>query len=150
MKLEVVGVTAPEVMKLSVARNNISGIGLMALANALKSNRTLTNVYIWGNNFDESSCSDFANLLKSGRLKPKRTDISPYWIDGRVYLAELAHGLQMNYYWSPAHGEKDDAALNASTYLLKDVHSSISQIDIEESTDASSSEGVLYFSTSSY
>ncbi|XP_072329718.1 leucine-rich repeat-containing protein 34 isoform X2 [Scyliorhinus torazame] len=139
-----------QLLALSVARNNISGIGLMALANALKSNRTLSNVYIWGNNFDESSCSDFASLLKSGRLKPKRTDVSPYWIDGRVYLAELANGLQMNYYWAPPHGEKDDAALNASTYLLKDAHSSLSQIDIEESTDVSSPEGGHYFSTSSF
>ncbi|XP_078059888.1 leucine-rich repeat-containing protein 34 [Mustelus asterias] len=138
-----------QLLALSVPRNNISGIGLVALANALKSNSTLVNVYVWGNNFDESACLDFANLLKTGRLKEKRTDISPYWIDGRVYLAELAHGLQMNYYWAPTYGERDGAALNANTYLLKEPQTSISQIDIEESTDASSTEGGIYFSASS-
>ncbi|XP_067897711.1 leucine-rich repeat-containing protein 34 isoform X2 [Heterodontus francisci] len=130
-----------QLLALSVARNNVTGIGLVALANALKSNKTLTNVYIWGNDFDESACLDFANLLKVGRLKPKRTDVSPYWIDGRVYLAELAHGLQMNYYWTPLYGERDDAATNASSDLLKEPSTSISQIDIEESIDTSSTEG---------
>ncbi|GCC28005.1 hypothetical protein chiPu_0006431 [Chiloscyllium punctatum] len=130
-----------QLLALSVARNNISGIGLMALANALKSNNTLTNVYVWGNNFDESASIDFANLIKAGRLKPKRTDISPYWIDGRVYLSELAHGLQMYYYWTPLYGDRDEAACNANTYLLKEPNTSISQIDIEESIDTSSFEG---------
>ncbi|XP_043558464.1 myoneurin-like isoform X3 [Chiloscyllium plagiosum] len=130
-----------QLLALSVARNNISGIGLMALANALKSNNTLTNIYVWGNNFDESASIDFANLIKAGRLKPKRTDISPYWIDGRVYLSELAHGLQMYYYWTPLYGDRDEAACNANTYLLKEPNTSISQIDIEESIDTSSFEG---------
>ncbi|XP_048397667.1 leucine-rich repeat-containing protein 34 isoform X2 [Stegostoma tigrinum] len=130
-----------QLVALSVARNNISGIGLMALANALKSNNTLTNVYVWGNSFDESASIDFAKLIKAGRLKPKRTDISPYWIDGRVYLSELAHGLQLYYYWTPLYGDVDEAACNANTYLLKDPNISLSQIDIEESVDTSSIEG---------
>uniref|UniRef100_UPI00398F0A69 leucine-rich repeat-containing protein 34-like n=1 Tax=Pristiophorus japonicus TaxID=55135 RepID=UPI00398F0A69 len=132
-----------QLIALSVARNSITSIGLVALANALKSNTTLTNVYIWGNDFNESACSDFANLLKVGRLKPQRTDISPYWINGRVYLAELAHGLQMHYYWTPVYGEQDEEACNAGAFLLKEPHTSISQIDIEESIDTSSTEGGL-------
>ncbi|XP_067850918.1 leucine-rich repeat-containing protein 34 [Heptranchias perlo] len=130
-----------QLLGLSVVSNSITGVGLVALANALKSNKTLTNVYIWGNELDESACSDFANLLKVGRLKPKQTDISPYWIDGHVYLAQLTHGLQMHYYWTPPYGEQDDAACNANLILLKGPQVSLSQMDIEEILESSSTEG---------
>ncbi|XP_069753811.1 leucine-rich repeat-containing protein 34-like isoform X2 [Narcine bancroftii] len=125
---------------LSVTSNGISGIGLVAFANALKSNTSLRNVYIWGNDLDESASSEFANLLKVGRLNPTQTDVSPYWIDGQVYLAELAHGLQMFYYWTPQYGERNEAACNASKDLLKEPQSSISQ-NIEDLMETSSSSG---------
>ncbi|XP_078265956.1 leucine-rich repeat-containing protein 34 isoform X3 [Rhinoraja longicauda] len=121
-----------QLLGLSVTRNSITGIGLVAFANILKSNTTLRNVYIWGNELDDAACIEFANLLKVGRLKPKQTDVSPYWIDGRVYLAELSHGLQMFYYWIPQYGDRDEAACNASTVLLQEPQSSMSQINMED------------------
>ncbi|XP_051874920.1 leucine-rich repeat-containing protein 34 [Pristis pectinata] len=130
-----------QLIALSVTRNSITGIGLVAFANTLKSNTTLRNVYIWGNDLDEPACSEFANLLKVGRLKPNQTDVSPYWIDGRVYLAELAHGLQMFYYWIPQYGEQDEAACNASKVLLMEPQSSSSQINTEDVIETSSTEG---------
>ncbi|XP_059846987.1 leucine-rich repeat-containing protein 34 isoform X1 [Hypanus sabinus] len=123
-----------QLIALSVTSNCITGIGLVTFANVLKSNATLKNIYIWGNVLDESACSEFANLLKVGRLKPRQTDVSPYWIDGQVYLAEVSHGLQMFYYWVPQYGERDEAACHACKVLLMDPESSISQIDIETSS----------------
>ncbi|XP_072897858.1 leucine-rich repeat-containing protein 34 isoform X7 [Hemitrygon akajei] len=123
-----------QLIALSVTSNSITGIGLVTFANVLKSNTTLKNIYIWGNDLDESACSEFANLLKVGRLKPRQTDVSPYWIDGQVYLAEVSHGLQMFYYWVPQYGERDEAACHACKVLLMEPESSISQIDIETSS----------------
>ncbi|XP_072110939.1 leucine-rich repeat-containing protein 34 isoform X6 [Mobula birostris] len=123
-----------QLVALSVTSNSITGTGLVTFANALKSNTTLKNVYIWGNDLDESACSEFANLLKVGRLKPRQTDVSPYWVDGQVYLAEVSHGLQMFYYWVPQYGEWDEAACHASKVLPMEPESSISQIDIETSS----------------
>ncbi|XP_032888092.1 leucine-rich repeat-containing protein 34-like [Amblyraja radiata] len=132
---------------LSVTHNSITGVGLVAFANILKSNNTLSNVYIWGNEFDEEACIEFANLLKVGRLMTKQTDVSPYWIDGHVYLAELAHGLQMFYYWIPQYGLQDDAACNASMALLQEPQSSMSQFNLEDtessSTDKAHSSGSI-------
>lgn len=41
---------------LSVVSNNIQGEGLVALSQSMKTNPTLSNVYIWGNKFDEATC----------------------------------------------------------------------------------------------
>lgn len=56
----------------------------------------------------------FAELLESGRLKPTGTDVEPYTVDGRVYLAELSHGLKRHYYWTPSYGDPDNEVENAS------------------------------------
>lgn len=42
--------------RLSVVSNNIQGEGLVALSQSMKTNPTLSNVYIWGNKFDEATC----------------------------------------------------------------------------------------------
>ncbi|XP_025031415.1 leucine-rich repeat-containing protein 34 [Python bivittatus] len=99
---------------LAVTRNNITGVGLVALSDAMKTNPVLSYIYIWGNKFDEATCVAFAELLQSGRLKPTGTDVDPYEVDGKTYLAEVSHGLKGHYYWTPSYGEPDNKNANAS------------------------------------
>nr|XP_032639600.1 leucine-rich repeat-containing protein 34 isoform X2 [Chelonoidis abingdonii] len=99
---------------LAVVSNNISGKGLVALSDSMKTNMVLSYIYIWGNKFDEATCVAFSDLIKTGRLKPNCTDLDPYEVDGHVYLAELSHGLKRHYYWTPSYGEVDNKDANAS------------------------------------
>ncbi|XP_077204568.1 leucine-rich repeat-containing protein 34 isoform X2 [Paroedura picta] len=99
---------------LAVTNNSITGQGLVALAEAMKTNQVLSYIYIWGNKIDESACVAFADLLESSRLKPTSTDVEPYVVDGVTYLAELSHGLKRHYYWTPSYGEPDNEDANAS------------------------------------
>ncbi|XP_065413871.1 leucine-rich repeat-containing protein 34 isoform X5 [Chrysemys picta bellii] len=99
---------------LAVVSNNISGKGLVALSDSMKTNMVLSYIYIWGNKFDEATCVAFSDLIKTGRLKPNCTDVDPYEVDGHVYLAELSHGLKRHYYWTPSYGEVDNKDANAS------------------------------------
>ncbi|XP_029884007.1 leucine-rich repeat-containing protein 34 isoform X2 [Aquila chrysaetos chrysaetos] len=98
---------------LSVVSNNISGKGLVALSDAMKTNMELSYIYIWGNKFDEVTCMAFSELIQMGRLKPNCTDVEPYEVDGHVHLAELSHGLQKHYYWTPSCGEVTNKDANA-------------------------------------
>ncbi|NWR70218.1 LRC34 protein, partial [Centropus unirufus] len=99
---------------LSVVSNNISGKGLVALSDAMKINVTLSYIYIWGNKFDEATCTAFSRLIRSGRLAPSCTDVEPYKVDGHIHLAELSHGLKKHYYWTPSYGEEMSREANAS------------------------------------
>ncbi|XP_014794268.1 PREDICTED: leucine-rich repeat-containing protein 34 isoform X3 [Calidris pugnax] len=99
---------------LSVVSNNISGKGLTALADAMKANMELSYIYIWGNKFDEATCIAFSELIETGRLKPNRTDVEPYEVEGHVHLAELSYGLKKHYYWTPSCGEGTNRDANAS------------------------------------
>lgn len=99
---------------LSVVSNNISGKGLVALSDAMKTNTELSCIYIWGNKFDEATCMAFSELIQMGRLKPNCTDVEPYEVDGHVYLAELSHGLQKHYYWTPSYWAVTKKDANAS------------------------------------
>ncbi|KAH1165354.1 hypothetical protein KIL84_022913 [Mauremys mutica] len=99
---------------LAIVSNNISGKGLVALSDSMKTNMVLSYIYIWGNKFDEATCVAFSDLIKTGRLKPNCTDVDPYEVDGHVYLAELSHGLKRHYYWTPSYGEVDNKYANAS------------------------------------
>nr|XP_028587377.1 leucine-rich repeat-containing protein 34 isoform X3 [Podarcis muralis] len=99
---------------LAVTNNNISGKGLVALAESMKTNLVLSYIYIWGNKFDEDCCVAFAELIKSGRLKPTGTDVDPYEVDGNTYFAEVSHGLKRHYYWTPSYGQPDNHNENAS------------------------------------
>ncbi|XP_028587372.2 leucine-rich repeat-containing protein 34 isoform X1 [Podarcis muralis] len=99
---------------LAVTNNNISGKGLVALAESMKTNLVLSYIYIWGNKFDEDCCVAFAELIKSGRLKPTGTDVDPYEVDGNTYFAEVSHGLKRHYYWTPSYGQPDNHDENAS------------------------------------
>ncbi|XP_030430108.1 leucine-rich repeat-containing protein 34 isoform X2 [Gopherus evgoodei] len=99
---------------LAVVSNNMSGKGLVALSDSMKTNMVLSYIYIWGNKFDEATCVAFSDLIKTGRLKPNCTDVDPYEVDGHVYLAELSHGLKRHYYWTPSYGQVDNKDANAS------------------------------------
>ncbi|KFP23990.1 Leucine-rich repeat-containing protein 34, partial [Colius striatus] len=99
---------------LSVVSNNISGKGLVALSDAMKTNMELSCIYIWGNKFDEAACTAFSELIGTGRLKPCCTDVEPYEVEGQTHLAELSHGLQKHYYWTPSFGEVPNKDANAA------------------------------------
>ncbi|NWT05618.1 LRC34 protein, partial [Mionectes macconnelli] len=103
---------------LSVVNCSITGKGLVALSNAIKSNMILSYIYVWGNTFDEDACMSFSELIQAGRLKPDCTDVTPYEVDGQAQLAELSHGLQKEYYWTPRHRVVADSAANASLALV--------------------------------
>ncbi|XP_040284136.1 leucine-rich repeat-containing protein 34 [Bufo bufo] len=105
---------------LAIVSNNITGQGLKALAAAIKLNQGLQYIYIWGNILDEEASTAFSELLLSGRLNTSSTDVRPYMVDGRVYLAELFHGLRKHYYWTPSYGVADDPVCNSSLTIIND------------------------------
>lgn len=53
-----------------------------------------------------------------GRLKPDNTDVEPFVVDGRVYLAEVSNGLKKHYYWTSTSGESYDHSSNAGFALV--------------------------------
>ncbi|XP_075807101.1 leucine-rich repeat-containing protein 34 [Microtus pennsylvanicus] len=103
---------------LSVVSNKIEGEGLVALSQSMKTNFVLSHIYIWGNKFDEATCVAYSDLMESGRLKPDSTDVEPYVVDGRVYLAEVSNGLKRHYYWPPTYGNAYDHSSNAGFALV--------------------------------
>ncbi|XP_047586032.1 leucine-rich repeat-containing protein 34 isoform X3 [Lutra lutra] len=107
-----------DVSWLSVVSNNIQGEGLVALSQSMKTNPTLSNVYIWGNQFDEATCVAYSDLIQMGRLKPDNTDVEPFVVDGHVYLAEVSNGLKKHYYWRPTYGEACTNSPNAGFTLV--------------------------------
>ncbi|XP_075308836.1 leucine-rich repeat-containing protein 34 [Odontesthes bonariensis] len=84
--------------ELSVKSNSIRTEGLLSLAQAMKKNKTLTHIYIWGNYLEESVCQAFREIISSGRLPPEQTDVSAYEVDGRVFLAEVFQSLRKRIY----------------------------------------------------
>ncbi|XP_052212877.1 leucine-rich repeat-containing protein 34-like isoform X2 [Dreissena polymorpha] len=90
---------------LDVRTNNIRGKGLCSLSDAMKMNPTLTKIFIWGNNLEETAAIAFANLLESGRLLKSNTDVQPYVVDGKTILSELTHNEQRHYYYAPSYGD---------------------------------------------
>ncbi|XP_035306628.1 leucine-rich repeat-containing protein 34 [Cricetulus griseus] len=103
---------------LSVVSNKIEGEGLVALSQSMKTNLILSNIYIWGNKFDEATCVAYSDLMKSGRLNPDNTDVEPYEVDGHVYLAEVSNGLKRHYYWTPTYGNPYDYSSSAGFALV--------------------------------
>ncbi|XP_031519444.1 leucine-rich repeat-containing protein 34 isoform X4 [Papio anubis] len=103
---------------LSVVSNNIEGEGLVALSQSMKTNLTFSHIYIWGNKFDEATCVAYSDLIQMGRLKPDNTDVEPFVVDGRVYLAEVSNGLKKHYYWTSTSGESYDHSSNAGFALV--------------------------------
>ncbi|KAK2188825.1 hypothetical protein NP493_122g02020 [Ridgeia piscesae] len=91
---------------LVLVSNEIRGKGLCSLAECLSTNTTLSNIYIWGNDHEESACLAFAKLIDRGRILLENTDVKPYVVDGINYLAEQSHGLRKWYYWGPTYGSQ--------------------------------------------
>ncbi|XP_037697059.1 leucine-rich repeat-containing protein 34 isoform X3 [Choloepus didactylus] len=107
---------------LSVVSNNIEGEGLVALSQSMKTNPTLTNIYVWGNKFDEATCMAYSDLIQMGRLQPDNTDVEPFVVDDHVYLAEVSNGLKKHYYWTPTYGEAYGHSSNAGFALVPIGH----------------------------
>ncbi|XP_036705902.1 leucine-rich repeat-containing protein 34 isoform X4 [Balaenoptera musculus] len=103
---------------LSVVSNKIEGEGLVALSQSMKTNPTLSNIYIWGNKFDEATRVAYSDLIHMGRLKSDNTDVEPFVVDGHVYLAEVSNGLKRHYYWTPGYGEACSPSSNAGFTLV--------------------------------
>nr|KAF6478040.1 leucine rich repeat containing 34 [Molossus molossus] len=103
---------------LSVVSCSIEGEGLVALSQSMKTNPILSNIYIWGNKFDEATCMAYAGLIQMGRLKPDNTDVEPFVVDGHVYLAEVSNGLKKHYYWTPTYGNALCHSSNAGFSLV--------------------------------
>ncbi|XP_061569565.1 leucine-rich repeat-containing protein 34 [Cololabis saira] len=78
--------------ELSVCSNHIGADGLLALVRALKATRTLTRLFVWGNQLEEPVCQAFRGLLARGRLSSRDTDVRAYEVDGRVFLAQVSQG----------------------------------------------------------
>ncbi|XP_027029557.2 leucine-rich repeat-containing protein 34 isoform X4 [Tachysurus fulvidraco] len=116
---------------LSIQSNDVSTLGLLSLSKAISANPHLTHVYIWGNRLEEPVCvvrsllqlvyttthKAFSQLLSSSRLSEQHTDVTPYTVDGRVYLAEMSNGLRRHYYWTPSYSEDGGASSNAALTL---------------------------------
>ncbi|XP_077017106.1 leucine-rich repeat-containing protein 34 isoform X6 [Tamandua tetradactyla] len=107
---------------LSVVSNNIEGEGLVALSQSMKKNPTLTNIYIWGNKFEEATCVAYSDLIQTGRLQPDNIDVEPFVVDDHVYLAEVSNGLKKHYYWTPTYGEAYGHSSNAGFALVPVGH----------------------------
>lgn len=50
----------------------------------------------------------YRGLMDNGRLKEENTDIKPYIVDEKTYLAQVTNGLRVTYYWLPAFGMHKD------------------------------------------
>lgn len=106
------------VFSLDIRSNNIKGDGLCSLADAVKFNSALMELFLWGNVNEERAClvsgnlfccfwelSEFGflqaleNLLKIRRFEPDNIDVSPYRVDARTYLAESTNNLDKYAYW---------------------------------------------------
>lgn len=53
-----------------------------------------------------------------GRLNSNNTDVEPFEVDGRVYLAEVSNGLKKHYYWTPTYKEACSHSSNAGFALV--------------------------------
>lgn len=96
---------------LVIVSNEIKGKGLCALANCMKMNATLTNIYIWANELEEAACIAFAGLIDCGRLDTDNTDVEPYIVDGTTHLSQLNHGIRNFYYAAPSYGPQAEPDL---------------------------------------
>lgn len=65
-----------------------------------------------------SSLQAFWELIEMGRLEQGCTDVVPYEVDGKVFLAELSHGLDKHRYWAPRSATVEPSAANASLGIL--------------------------------
>lgn len=99
---------------LDIRSNNIKGDGICSIADAVKFNSALTELFLWGNVNEERAClvsrthslicsifeiQAIENLLKIRRFDPDNIDVAPYRVDARTYLAESPNTLDKYAYW---------------------------------------------------
>ena len=48
----------------------------------------------------------FSNLMETGRLDERDTDVKPYVVDDMTYLSEVSCGIRRWYYWGPSYGDQ--------------------------------------------
>ncbi|CAF1577333.1 unnamed protein product, partial [Adineta steineri] len=84
---------------LDIRSNYIRGDGLCSIADAVKFNSALTELFLWGNVNEERACLAFENLVKIRRFDPDNIDVAPYRVDARTYLAESTNNLDKYAYW---------------------------------------------------
>ncbi|KAI5610251.1 leucine-rich repeat-containing protein 34 isoform X1, partial [Silurus asotus] len=95
---EAIALKHTKLSTLCIQSNNVSTLGLLSLSQAITANPHLTHVYIWGNRLEEPVCVAFSPLISSNRVSAQNTDVTPYTVDGHVYLAQVSNGLQLHYY----------------------------------------------------
>ncbi|KAK2870185.1 hypothetical protein Q8A67_024577 [Cirrhinus molitorella] len=117
---EVIKLPNSKLKALSVTSNNIGKQGLMSFNEAMEVNSCLTHIYFWGNKLEEPVCVAFSRVIRSGRLLAEHTDVSPYEVDGHVFLAEASHGLRRHYYWTSRYGEDGDSSNSALALMTAD------------------------------
>lgn len=77
---------------LVLCNNSLTDKGLCAIAEALQTNITLKQLYVWGNNIGTAASQSFLDLTTKGelpRLALNDTDVSAYVVDGIPYLARV-------------------------------------------------------------
>ncbi|CAF1617467.1 unnamed protein product, partial [Didymodactylos carnosus] len=85
---------------LDIRSNNIKGDGLCSIADAIKFNSALTELFVWGNIMEERACLAFENLLHIQRFETNQIDVVPYKVDGVTYLSQLPNTLLKYSYWT--------------------------------------------------
>ena len=71
--------------ELTLRHNDIGQDGLVALGNALYKNSTLRELSLWGNSFDDVSCSLFHDLYES------RIPYVGLSLDCHIYIVDEIH-----------------------------------------------------------
>lgn len=67
--------------------SDTEGERLVALSQSMRTNPTLSTIYIWGNKFDEAACAAYSDFIQMGHPKLHSTDVEPFAVDGHIYLA---------------------------------------------------------------
>lgn len=78
-------------LTLVLCSNSLTDKGLCALAKCLDTNKTLKQLYIWGNKIETKASKAFLDLTEGDnpRLAPDDTDVRGYIVDDVPYLARV-------------------------------------------------------------
>lgn len=77
---------------LSIVSSNIEGEGPVARSQSMKTNPTVSNTYIRGNKFDETTDVAYSYFIQMSCLKLDNTNVEPFVGDGHRYRAEVYNG----------------------------------------------------------
>uniref|UniRef100_A0A3B4EWH2 Leucine rich repeat containing 34 n=1 Tax=Pundamilia nyererei TaxID=303518 RepID=A0A3B4EWH2_9CICH len=83
---------------LDLCSNRVTRDGAFHLAMMLTQNRALEILDLSSNQIGDGGAGYLSKeLISSGRLHPEQTDVSPYEVDGHVFLAEVFQSLRKPY-----------------------------------------------------